>query len=65
MTGQIEEMLENTRLKEGQVTIFVAGSTAAVCCFEYEPGLIDDIKHLYHRMAPENIPYKHHETQGR
>lgn len=40
ITASIKEKLDDSGLREGNVTVFVMGSTAAITSFEYEPGLI-------------------------
>ena len=62
ITSLIEEELEKIKIKNGIVTIFCIGSTGAISTVEYEPGLLKDIPAALHRIAPENIEYKHHET---
>lgn len=64
ITEQIKEALAQVGLKEGTVTLFVVGSTAALTTFEYEPGLISDVKELYERIIPSNKSYAHDETWG-
>lgn len=64
ITEQIQEALRGVGLKQGSVTIFVVGSTAAITSFEYEPGLILDVKELYERLIPSNRAYAHDETWG-
>ena len=54
--------VQKSNLTSGIVCIFVSGSTAALTTVEYEPGLVKDIKSLFERIAPENIPYHHEET---
>lgn len=51
-----------TKLKDGIVTIFVAGSTAAVTTIEYEPGLQVDFPEMLGRIAPKDLHYKHDNT---
>jgi secondary thiamine-phosphate synthase enzyme len=46
------------------VTLFVSGSTAGITTFEYEPGLIQDLKEFYDKIAPSNVHYHHDETWG-
>ena len=46
------------------MTVFISGSTAGITAFEYEPGLIRDLKEFYDKMAPTNIHYHHDETWG-
>ena len=44
------------------MTVFVIGSTTGMTTFEYEPGLIKDMRELYERIAPSNRHYAHNET---
>lgn len=64
ITAQIQKNLEDSGLREGNVTVFVIGSTAAITTLEYEPGLISDLKELYERLAPSNKTYSHDEAWG-
>ena len=64
ITARIQENLDSTGLKEGNVTVFVVGSTAAITTFEYESGLISDIRQLYEKLAPSTKSYAHDETWG-
>jgi secondary thiamine-phosphate synthase enzyme len=56
--------LKESKLKEGNLSVFVVGSTAAITSFEYEPGLIKDMKDLYEKIAPSDRHYAHDETWG-
>ena len=42
ITGQTSEAIKESKLKDGIITVFVAGSTAAITTIEYEPGLVQD-----------------------
>ena len=64
ITDDIQRYLEKTELSQGQVTVFVVGSTAAITTFEYEPGLIQDINELYERLIPSHKSYAHDQTWG-
>ena len=46
-------------LAEGIVTVFVAGTTAAVAIMEHEPGLVQDLQTAMERLIPREIPYQH------
>jgi len=48
----------------GTATVFVPGSTAGVTTIENEPGLLEDLKEAFERMAPEGRRYHHSETAG-
>jgi len=64
ITDRIQLALEDTNLKNGTVTVFVVGSTAAITSFEYEPGLIADTKELFEKLIPSRRSYAHDQTWG-
>ena len=61
ITPKTSKILTQSKLKDGIITIFVSGSTAAVTTIEYEPGLRQDFPHMLSRLVPRNIEY-HHEN---
>ena len=63
ITPQVADRLAEGRVRNGVVTLFVVGSTAALTTTEYEPGLAGtDLKALYERLAPEDGDYAHEAT---
>lgn len=64
ITEKVSQLLSRAKMKTGGVTVFVVGSTAAVTTFEYEPGMIRDMRELYARLVPRNRSYAHDETWG-
>ena len=63
ITPQVADRLAEGRVRNGVVTLFVVGSTAALTTTEYEPGLANiDLKALYERLAPEDGDYAHEAT---
>ena len=62
ITLQTDEAIQETRLQNGVVIIFVPGSTAAVTTIEYEPGLTKDFPKMLARIAPKEIEYHHDNT---
>lgn len=64
ITGELKDLLEESKLSEGMITVFVVGSTAAITTLEFEPGLIEDVRELYERIAPQNKSYHHDQTWG-
>src|SRR5919109_706055 len=62
ITASVSNAVEDSKLKQGIVTIFIAGSTAAVTTIEYEPGLKTDFPKMLSRIAPNNIEYEHDGT---
>jgi secondary thiamine-phosphate synthase enzyme len=64
ITGEVEEAVSGSKIKNGIATVFVHGSTASVTTIEYEPGLIKDIKALDEKLIPSNVTYAHDATWG-
>lgn len=55
----MSNVVKDSNIENGIVTIFVAGSTAAITTIEYEPGLIKDFPEMLSRIIPKNIEYEH------
>jgi len=64
VTQALQRALAEAGLKEGQATIFVAGSTAGVTTVEFEPGLVKDLNEFFQKIIPEGPDYHHHNTWG-
>ncbi len=64
ITEKVIAVLQRHQLQEGQVTLFVVGSTASITTTEYEPGLRKDIPEMLERIAPSSIRYHHDDTWG-
>lgn len=62
ITDQTAQIIEESKIENGLVTIFVSGSTAAVTTIEYEPGLRSDFPEMLERIAPKDLQYKHDNT---
>ena len=54
--------IKESNLKNGIVTVFVSGSTAAITTIEYEPGLRNDFPNMLNRIIPRGIEYEHDKT---
>lgn len=64
ITEEVQALLENCKLREGQVTLFVPGSTGGLTTMEFESNLAEDIRKMFKNIVPENIEYAHHMTWG-
>lgn len=64
ITERVAVMVKKSGVQEGVVLVFVAGSTAALTTMEYEDGLIEDMKEMLEKLAPENFNYRHHQRWG-
>jgi len=62
ITSIIGDLLNESDYSEGQVTIFVPGSTAAITTIEYEPGLLKDLPEFLDEIIPANRNYHHDQT---
>ena len=61
VTKDVKEALSDSSVTNGIVTIFVPGSTGGITTIEYEPGLEQDIKELFEKLAPKDHYYHHEE----
>lgn len=62
ITDSIKNILVDSQLKNGIITLFVVGSTAAITTIEYEPGLTKDFPNMLERIAPKRMEYEHDKT---
>ena len=61
LTDRVARLVSEAGLSEGQVLLFVVGSTASLTTIEYEPGLVQDLPELLDRLIPAGR-YHHDET---
>ncbi len=64
LTNDLNKTLQKNEFSEGQLTVFVVGSTASISTIEFESGLVTDMKEAYEKIASRHHDYKHHETWG-
>jgi secondary thiamine-phosphate synthase enzyme len=64
ITVHVFHIITESGLTEGQVLIFVPGSTAAVTTIEYESGVVWDLKEAIERLVPTGISYRHDARWG-
>ncbi|MDD5039461.1 MAG: secondary thiamine-phosphate synthase enzyme YjbQ [Dehalococcoidales bacterium] len=64
ITHQVEQQIAGTDIKNGIVTIFVAGSTAGLTTIEFESGVVSDFQGMWERIVPQNIHYNHDRRWG-
>ena len=61
LTTEVSEVVYNSKISDGIVTIFVKGSTGSIITIEYESGLIKDFPDMLSRIIPKDIKYGHEE----
>jgi len=64
ITSEVSSIAEQSRIKDGLVTIFCPGSTGAVTAIEYESGVLRDLQKAIEKLVPSNIPYDHDRRWG-
>lgn len=64
ITNAAREIVENSGVTSGQMTVIVPGSTAGITTIEYEPGLLRDLPEFFERIIPSGVTYGHDATWG-
>ncbi len=64
VTDDVGALIAKSQVRSGVATVFVTGSTAGVTTVEYEPGLVEDLKDLFERLAPSSKHYAHDARWG-
>jgi len=62
ITASVKDLVRESSISDGQVLVFVPGSTGALSTVEYEPGLIKDVPALLEKLIPQKAYYFHNET---
>ena len=63
ITSEIRDLTQQSGLRAGTVTVFVPGATGALTTLEFEPGVVQDFKDLFDRVAPPIFDaYQHNRT---
>jgi secondary thiamine-phosphate synthase enzyme len=59
ITRDTQRVVADGPVKDGLVTAFVRGSTAAITTMEFEPGGVADLRALLDRLVPVEGDYEH------
>lgn len=62
ITPNLRQILSKSKLSDGQMLVFVIGSTGAITTIEYEPGLVKDMKDLLDKIIPFNKNAAHNQA---
>lgn len=62
LTADVEKILAEYGYTEGNVLLFVPGSTAALTTIEFEPGLLKDYPEFMEKLIPSGRIYHHDMT---
>lgn len=64
ITEQVTEVVSDTGLRDGTVTIFSPSATSALTTIEYEPGCLSDLRRLFDEIADPERHYAHNARWG-
>lgn len=64
ISATVDAVLKASRIKSGQLCVFVSGSTASVTTIEFESGVVQDLKDAIERLAPMEMEYRHDRKWG-
>ena len=64
VTAQAQKAIDNSGLRDGLCTVFVAHSTCGVTTIEYEPGCNADLNRVLEGVAPEADRWEHNERNA-
>lgn len=64
VTANAQKAIDNSGLRDGLCTVFVAHSTCSVTTIEYEPGCVADLNRVLGRIAPEDDAWEHNELNA-
>lgn len=59
ITARVQATVDETGVADGQATVFVRGSTAAITTMEFEPGGVQDLQEMLERLIPTHGDYEH------
>ena len=62
ITNDVHHFISKNGCANGQLLIFIDGSTAAISTIEYEPGLLQDLPKFLESIIPMEKVYHHDET---
>lgn len=65
ITPQIQEFIDSTNIKNGQVLVFSRHTTTALAINENEVRLLEDVKVFLQKLAPETHKYLHNDLHLR
>jgi secondary thiamine-phosphate synthase enzyme len=59
ITDDVQRLVSERGISEGQALAFVRGSTAAISTMEFEPGGVHDLREMLERLIPARGDYEH------
>jgi secondary thiamine-phosphate synthase enzyme len=59
ITDRVQEIIERSGVREGQVTVFVSHTTMGVAINHNEPMLLQDFMRTFYKLVPVDSQYNH------
>jgi secondary thiamine-phosphate synthase enzyme len=59
ITPALESLISESKIRTGNLSATVVGSTGSITTIEYEPGVIEDLKRAINALAPPGLEYEH------
>jgi secondary thiamine-phosphate synthase enzyme len=64
ITPRVAQLVAESGLTAGVVTLFTASSTSALTTIEFESGAVSDLQRLFDEIVPPNRDYQHNLRWG-
>jgi secondary thiamine-phosphate synthase enzyme len=64
ITGDLEELVQKSAVRNGVLTVQLVGSTGAITTIEYEAGALSDLQRALESLAPGDADYDHNARWG-
>jgi secondary thiamine-phosphate synthase enzyme len=64
ITSQVAEIVLDSGLDAGIVTVFCPGATGGLTTIEYEDGVVTDLRQVLDELIPYDRDYQHHKRWG-
>lgn len=64
VTAHAQKAIDNSGLRDGLCTVFIAHSTCAVTTIEHEPGCVADLNRVLERIASQDEPWEHNDRNA-
>jgi secondary thiamine-phosphate synthase enzyme len=64
ITGEVQEIVHSSGIKNGLVNVCVIGSTASISTIEFEPALVEDVREKLEVLVSSQAHSRHSETWG-
>jgi len=59
ITFELTKLIAKSKIKNGILTAFVLGSTGSITTVEFEPEVVEDLKRIINKIAPQGDFYEH------